>query len=120
MGVFSQDLKNEVASTPETRWEGLLGSREVVLIAKPLSPLDLKYVTGRHREFMSNPNMEGMVDLLIHKTRTTTQEGPAFDASDKPMLMRMATTKISGIFQALFGDQLEANADEEIEKHKGN
>lgn len=120
MGLFSQDLKEEVAGIQETRWEGVFGSREVVLLAKPLNPLDLKHVTNRHREFMSNPNMEGMIDLLIHKARTTLQEGPAFDASDKAMLMRMPTTKISEIFQALFGDQLEANADEEIEKHKGN
>lgn len=120
MGVFSQALKDEVSSLAESRWEGSIGGNDVVLVAKPLSPLDMQAVTKKHRDFMSNPNVEGMVDLIMRKARAEGADTVAFEAVDRPYLMRLSMEKISGIFGALFRDQLESDADEEIEKQKGN
>lgn len=120
MGVLLEDLKAELASITETTAEFEVNGRKVTLVAKPLTPADMTEITKRHRDFVSNPNMEGMIDLLIRKARIDGQSTKAFDAADKPFLMKLPTTKIGDLFTTLFGEQLEKDADEEIEAHKGN
>lgn len=120
MGILNEDLQAEVAKVAETSTELVLNSKTYVLVSKPITPLDMQAITRVHRDFASNPNMEGMVDLLIRKARIEGANGPAFDKTDKPFLMRLSTNIIGEIFRNLFGDQLDVDADEDIEEKKGN
>lgn len=121
MGKFNELLKATVAEQPDSSTQlTLAGDKVVSLVAKPLRPIDLTNIKRQHPDFMSNPTLEGMVDLIIAKARDREDDAQAFDARDKPFLMRMDSTVITKAFGDLFGAQLEVVADEEIEKKKGN
>lgn len=118
MGRFNEKLKAEAASLGETSTEFEMAGEKITLTARPLTPKDMMMVTRDHPNFQSSPNMEGMVDLLIHKARY--DDAPAFDKADKPFLMRLPVDKIGAAFAGLFGSQLEADGEDEVEKKKGN
>ena len=122
MGKFNELLKATVAEQPYSSTEiTLAGGAVVNLVAKPLRPIDLANIKHQHPDFMRNPTLEGMVDLIVAKARDVVDDAAAvFDARDKPFLMRMDSTVITKAFGDLFGAQLEMVADEEIEKKKGN
>lgn len=121
MGKFNELLKATVAEQPDSSTEITLAGGVVVnLVAKPLRPIDLANIKRQHPDFMTNPTLEGMVDLIVAKARDVVDDAAAFDARDKPFLMRMDSTVITKAFGDLFGAQLEMVADEEIEKKKGN
>jgi len=119
MGRFSESLREEVSSYAETEWTGTLGSKEVRLSSRPLTPSDLTRIARQHPNFTQQPTMEGMVDLLILKAQDDTGER-AFDKGDKPLMMRMGTNKIAEIFQALFSAQLVDDDDDAFEDRVKN
>lgn len=121
MGRYSEDLKAAVAAQPFTEAVLTLGEKEITLVAKPLTPHDLTAIKRQHPDFTQNPTTEGMVDLIILKARDGSPTADlAFDARDKPFLMRLDATVVGTVFGTLFGAQLDTNADEEIAAKKGN
>ena len=121
MGKYNELLKATVAEQNDSSTELVLAGDVVVkLLAKPLRPVDFAGIKRNHPDFMSNPSFEGMVDLIIAKARDEQSNEAAFDARDKPFLMRMDTTVIGKAFGDLFGAQMEAKADEEVDKKVGN
>lgn len=121
MGVFTEDLKAEVSSTPYTTASLELNGKAVTLCAKPLTALDMVAIKRAHPDFGNNPTLEGMVDLLIRKAQANDEDGGlAFDKADKPFLMRLNMNVIGGIFGDLFGQQMDATNDEKTVDEKKN
>lgn len=114
MGRFNKALKAEIASYDDSDWTGELGGEIITLLAKPLTPADFTKIGRKHPDFGHRPSLEGMVDMLIMKTHDDTGS-LAFDKGDKPLMMRVGTTKIGDIFHTLFGSQLDDYGDEEHE-----
>ena len=94
--------------------ELVLGGQSVTLKASALTAQDMTVLKRKHPDFMSNPSMEGMVDLLIRKARLADGE-KAFTLEHKPLLMRLALNLVSGAFGELFGEQLVADEPEVLE-----
>ncbi len=75
-----------------------------VLYAMPLSVLDMKWIQGRHKDFLNSMQVEGMVDLIIRKAEDKAGE-KLFDKEAKPIMMRkVGLSVVAGIFGDLWGD----------------
>lgn len=114
MGRFKDALLKEVGSYDDTEWTGTLGDTQVTLTSQPLTSADYTVIGKRHPNFAQAPTLEGMVDMLIRKCKDE-HDNPAFDKSDKPLLMRVGTNKIGDIFGDLFGGQMDEYTDEDAE-----
>jgi hypothetical protein len=113
-------LKAAVASSGDTKTTMMLGpdlSVAVTIYASPLTPNDLKFIARRHPNFMMQPSMEGMVDLIIQKARDDSGQ-KVFNLENKPDLMRLNSNIITGAFGELFGEQLSSDEDEGARKGK--
>lgn len=121
MGKFADALLEEAKSYKDTEWTGTLGSKEVTLVSRPITPADLQTLARLgHPEFAKNPTMEGMVEMLILKARDPADGNKAFDKGDRPVMMKVGTNKIGEIFAALFGNQLAEDSEEGFEERVGN
>lgn len=120
---FSALIQQEVQSQNEDRgeWSGSLGGQDVTIYAKPLCTADHDYVAKRgHRDFLVNPSLAGMVEMLARKAEDESGKKIFKPAKDVPVLKRLGQDKISDIFGSLFGDQMEPESDEEFEERVGN
>ena len=120
MTDISALLKAAVASSGDTKTIMMLGpdlSVPVTIYATPLTPNDLKIVGKKHPNFMMQPTMEGMVDLIIQKARDVNGER-LFTLEHRPDLMRLNSNTITGAFGELFGEQLTRDDDEDARKGK--
>ena len=98
----------------------VLGGVEITLTSTALTGQDMTFARKKQADFMSNPSMETMVDLLIRKAKLASGGGAAFDLTHKPMLLRLKTSLVSGVFSDLFGDQLVTDdPEEEADARKG-
>ena len=78
--------------------------KPAVLYALPLSVLDMSWVQRRHKDFLTQMQAEGMVDLIIRKVEDEGGE-KCFTKEDKPILMRkVSLSVVAGIFGDLWGD----------------
>ena len=78
--------------------------KPAVLYALPLSVKDMSWVQRKHKAFLEQMQVEGMVDLIILKCEDKKGD-KCFSNEDKPILMRKAgLTTIAGIFGDLWGD----------------
>lgn len=111
----------QTARSARTEWTGTMGSETVTLYAKPLCGADFDKLAGKgYRDFMANPTLGGMVLLIAMKAETEAgQKCFNVNRDVKPMKL-WNQDKIAEIFGALFGDQLEAETDEEFEARVGN
>jgi hypothetical protein len=111
MGQFRDALKAEVDSLSEQHRATIkIGNQEITLTARPLTGIDMDFVTKKHKGFVENPTMEGLVDLIIRKAKT--EEGnKAFDVGDKPYLLRMDVEKINELYATLFNIEPEGDED---------
>ncbi len=80
--------------------------------AKPLTNKDIMWVGKKHKNFASDPCVEGLVDLLIRKTEDKDGK-KALTVEDKPRLMRAPANAVGKIFGELFKDE---DADDDVEK----
>jgi len=84
-----------------------------VIFVSALTAGDIDKLQRRHKDFLSNMTIAGMVDLIIMKAET--EDGAkAFTIEDKPILMRESLTVISEVSGQMFAD-VESSAD--IEKN---
>lgn len=119
MGKYSDALLEEAKSYKDTEWKGNLGSLEVTLSARPLTPADMSAIARVHPNFTTSPSMDGMIDLIILKARDP-DGNRAFDKGDKMLLSKLNTNKIGEIFKALFGNQMTEDDEEAFEERVGN
>lgn len=105
-------LKDEVGSYSTNEWTGMIGNSEVTLRAKPLSPADNARVLRKYPDFNTSMNFAGMVEYIVIKAIDADGK-PVFREQHKPLLMRVSQDKIGEIFNALFGDQIDAEGDTE-------
>jgi len=66
-----------------------------------LTCADVDKLQRKHKDFMSNPTVAAMVDLLIMKAENKDGE-KLFTLEDKPFLMREPVTLISNISGQMF------------------
>lgn len=118
MADISALLKAALQSVEKTKATVNLGGTLVNMYAAPLTSNDLKILSRKHPNFMMQPTMEGMVDLIIAKV-SGDDEQRMFTLEHKPDLMRLNTNIISGIFGDLFGEQMVAEGEEEQDVRKG-
>ena len=110
-------LKAAVAASDDTKSVMNLAGTLVNLYASPLTPNDMKNIGRKHPNFMMQPTMEGMVDLVILKAKGD-DGAKVFTLEHKPDLMRLSSNIITGVFGELFGEQLTSDEDEEARKGK--
>jgi hypothetical protein len=109
-------LNAAVAETADSESTLVLAGTEVKLFASALTPNDMKIIGRKHPNFMMNPTMEGMVDLIILKARGSDGQ-KMFTLEHRPLLMRLPSASVTGVFGELFGEQM---TPEDDETRKGN
>lgn len=119
MGKYADALIEEAKSYKDTEWKGTLGTLEVTLAARPITPADMSAIARAHPDFARSPTMDGMIDLIILKAREP-DGSRSFDKGDKPLLTKVGTNKVGEIFSALFGNQMVEDTEEEFEERVGN
>lgn len=108
-------LRTEIGSYERLSWTGEIGGQSITLHAKPITTADATRISKGGE---SNA-VEGMVAAIILKAEDEHGE-KVFKPAHKALLRRMATTKITEIFGALFGAQLDEETDESFEERVGN
>lgn len=89
------------------------GDEVCVLYALPLSVSDMKWVQTRHKNFITEFQVEGMVDLIVRKCEDEAGE-KVFTKEDKPTLMHSVTLDVIGdIFSELWGKKGDFGEDAE-------
>lgn len=83
------------------------------IYVSPLTAGDIDKLQRRHKDFLTNMTIAGMVDLIVMKAEM--EDGAkAFTLEDKPILMRESLSVISDVAGQMFAD-IESAAD--IEKN---
>jgi len=67
-----------------------------------VSARDMSKIQKKHPEFINNPTLDAMVELIILKCKTADGEN-AFDIGDKFILMGEPLNVIAKVFGAIFG-----------------
>lgn len=73
----------------------------LVLFTGSLTCADVDKLQRKHKDFLSNPSVAAMVDLIIMKAEDKEGE-KLFTLEDKPFLMREPVTVISAIAGQMF------------------
>lgn len=119
MGKYADALLEEAKSYKDTEWKGTLGTLEVTLSARPITPSDMSAIARVHPDFAMKPTMDGMIDLIILKAREP-DGSRSFDKGDKMLFSKVGTNKVGEIFKALFGEQMTEDDEEAFEERVGN
>ena len=93
--------------------EWLVDGEPVILYCGSITAGDIDKLQRKHKDFLNNMTMAGMVDLIILKAETKDGE-KAFTLEDKPILMREAVNVIAGVAGQMFSDV------DSIEEHEKN
>lgn len=104
-----------------SKWVGAIGGEEVTFYAKPLCAADFEYLAKRGvRDFMVNPTLTGMVEMIIHKAELENGTRVFKPNRDAPIMKKWDQSKIGDIFGELFGEQLEPETEEGFEERVKN
>jgi hypothetical protein len=69
---------------------------------RPLTALDVAHVQRKHKDFLKNPTIDGMVDLIIFKALDANGE-KILTLTHKPLLMRMSVDVIANLAADMIG-----------------
>lgn len=119
MGAFNELLRKEATTYDRRSVLVQLGGTDVTLYAAPLTGHDLDALMRRHPKFGEAPTLSAVCDLLIAKCETEAGD-KAFDAADKPFLLKVGLGKINHIRATLFPDQDADLSDDAIRDEMGN
>lgn len=120
-GLFTQALKDEIASYDMREWTGKIGETDVTLYAKPLAPVDVERVLNKYPDFMQAPQPAAMVNLICNKVVTEDGKKAFVLGVDGPLLKQAKIALTTDIFNALFGDDFEEGSfDEKVEESVKN
>ena len=104
-------LPRERRSATVEEWAD--GDEACVLYALPLSVSDMKWIQARHKNFITEFQIEGMVDLIIRKCEDEAGE-KVFTKEDKQTVMHRASLDVIGdIFGELWGTKGDFGEDAE-------
>ena len=83
------------------------GDEPCIIYATALSVKDMAWVQRRHKHFLDEMKVEGMVDLIIRKCQDKDGE-KLFTLEDKqPLMIAAQVSTISALFGDLWGDLYE-------------
>lgn len=108
---IAQRLKDDrrVITVPEWGEDGV----PLSVFVKPITAGDINRLQRKHKDFLNNMTVEGMVELIIMKAEDS--EGvKMFTIEDKPVLMREQVGVIADVAGKMFGDI------DSIEDHEKN
>ncbi len=88
------------------------GDQPLRLYFTTVSARDMEQIQRKHKDFINNPTMSAMIDLIIRKCESDAGE-KAFTLEDKPILMGEPINLIAKVFGAV----LESVTIEEHEKN---
>lgn len=111
-------LKEEISTQPLNEWTGKIGSKEITLYAKPLSPYDVSQIERHDKTFTSNPTFDGFVRAIMLKA--IDEDGKrVFNKESLALLSRLGVSLIGDISASLFGNQFDSEDFnlEDIEKN---
>lgn len=111
-------LNAAIAEVAESESTMVLAGTEVKLFATALTPNDLKIIARKHPNFMMQPTMDGMIDLIINKARGADGQ-KVFTLEHRALLMRLPSAVTTGVFGDLFGEQLTPETEEAQDARKG-
>jgi len=69
----------------------------------PVTVRDVEKLQRKHKDFLSNPTLGSMVDLIIDKAEDEKGE-KAFTIEDRPILLGEMIPVIANVFGAVFGN----------------
>ena len=75
----------------------------LILYCGPITAGDIDKLQRKHKDFLSNMTITGMVDLIINKAEDADGKR-LFTLEDKMYLMKESVTLISDIAGKMFGD----------------
>ena len=81
----------------------IVDDEPVLLYCGSITAGDIDKLQRKHKNFLDNMTLAGMVDLIILKAETKDGE-KAFTLEDKPILMREDVKTISSLAGQMFGD----------------
>lgn len=93
--------KTNRRSIEVTEW--LVDDAPVVLYSGSITAGDIDKLQRKHKDFLNNMTMAGMVDLIILKAETKDGD-KAFTLEDKAILMREPVNVIADLAGQMFGD----------------
>lgn len=112
-------LAKRIAAKRSERERGIVevaewgeGDEPLHLYFTEVSARDIEKVQRKHPDFLTNPSMSAMVEMIIIKCEDQAGE-KAFTLEDKPILLGETVSVIAKVFGAVF------NADS-VEDHEKN
>ena len=75
--------------------------KPLTLFFTDVAARDMSKIQKKHKDFINNPTMDAMVDMIILKAMTKEGE-KAFDVGDKFILMGEPLNVIAKVFGAIF------------------
>ena len=85
----------------------------LILYASAVTAGDINKLQRRHKNFLNDMTVDGMVDLIIMKAETKDGE-KAFTLEDKPFLMSEKVSIIAELSAKMFGETVP------VEEHEKN
>jgi hypothetical protein len=96
-----------------------IGGDMVRLYAKPITGNDMDKVLRKHPNFQTAPSAASIVDMIILKAQV--EDGSlAFDATDRPILVRRPIAWLMRLQRGLFPNEDTEITDEKVEAEVGN
>jgi hypothetical protein len=118
MAAYS-DLLRGSAVAERTSVTVNLGGGTMTLYAYPLTGMELDKIALRHPNFATAPTVKAMVDIIVMKALTESDE-LAFDLGDKPPLMMKPVNLLNQIYVGLFPPKNQDLSDDAIEEAEKN
>lgn len=119
MGRFTDQLRTQSQNLERNRVSLTIGDEQVDIYSLPMTGSDFDWVCRKHKGFMENPTISGIVDLMIRKC-TDEAGDPIFDLKDRPHLLRQDINWLNEVRVALFPDDETDLSDEAVEDEVGN
>jgi len=85
----------------------------LILYSQPLSARDIIQLQNKHKNFLNEMTLEGVIDLIVNKLETEDGQ-KAFKIDDKPIIRGFDPIKLSNIGASIIG---EVTTIEEAEKN---
>lgn len=80
----------------------------LVLYATPLLAGEFSRLQKKHKDFINNPSVDGLVDLIIMKAQDNQGE-KVFDIGDRPILLRQPIGIVTTVATSLMGNLLDVD-----------
>ena len=97
--IAAKRAEKELGSFEVEEWGD--DGKPLTLFLTDVAARDMSKIQKKHKDFINNPTMDAMVDMIILKAMTKEGE-KAFDVGDKFILMGEPLNVIAKVFGAIF------------------